>query len=193
MKGFRKGNGNLGACPDQRIGHIAAGFVFARAFSSTLDRIEVAASILTMKAGFVLSVVLALFADRVLAQQSNVSMGRTNAAALSFDTAVSPYLNPELESKGAELRLGKALRARGPLVHLFHTRKAGEVPKRFWQLINPFSRSEAAPESEVIHARDLSPRAWTATVGWHPGVSTFTYSLTQPEGGQGIGLVSIGH
>jgi hypothetical protein len=104
----------------------------------------------------------------------------------------SPYINSDLESKTSELKLGKGLHARGPLVHLFHTRKASEVPKRFWQLINPFSRSEAVPESEVVRARDLSPRAWSTTVGSHPGVSSITYSLTHPEGGE-IGLVSIGH
>jgi hypothetical protein len=146
-----------------------------------------------MKAGLVLSMVLALFAGRVMAQQSSVSIGRTNAPTLSFDTAASAYLNAESEVKASELRIGRELRARGPLVHLFHTRKPGEVPRRFWRLINPFFRSEAAPESEGIHTRDLSPRAWTTVAGWHPGVSTFTYSLTQPEGGQGIGLVSIGH
>jgi hypothetical protein len=145
-----------------------------------------------MKAGLVLSVILALFAGRTMAQQPNISIGRTNAAALSFDTAASPYLTSDLESKPSELKLGKGLHARGPLVHLFHTRKAGEVPKRFWQLINPFARSEAAPEYEVVHARDLSPRAWSAVVGSHPGVSTFTFSLTHPEGGE-LGLVSIGH
>jgi hypothetical protein len=146
-----------------------------------------------MKAGFVLTLSLALFAGRVMAQQSNVSIGRTNAPGLSFDAAASPYLNSDLESKAPELKLGKGLHMRGPLVHLFHTRKVGEVPKHFWQLINPFSRSVAAPESEVVHARDLSPRAWATTVGWHPGVSSITYSLTQPEGGAGIGLLSIGH
>lgn len=145
-----------------------------------------------MKAGFVLSMVLALFAGRVMAQQSNVSIGRTNTPALSFDTAASASLNAESQPRTSELKIGKGLRARGPLVHLFHTRKPGEVPKRFWQLINPFSRSQA-PEPEVVRARDLSPRAWTTVAGWHPGVSGITDSLTQPEGGQGIGLVSIGH
>lgn len=145
-----------------------------------------------MKAGLVLSLVLALFAGRVMAQQSNVAIGRTNAPALSFDNAASAYLNPESESKVSELKLGKGLRARGPLVHLFHVRKPGEVPKHFWQLINPFSRSEAVSETEMIHTRDLSPRAWSAVVGSHPGVSTFTFSLTHPEGGE-LGLVSIGH
>lgn len=143
-----------------------------------------------MKAGFVLILALALSAGRGLAQ-SNASIGRTNAAALSFDSAVSPYLNPELQPKGSELRLGKSLHARGPLVHLFHTKKAGEVPKRFWQLINPFSRDQS-PEPEVISSRDLSPRAWSTVVGSHPGVSTVTFSLTHPEGGE-IGLGSIGH
>jgi hypothetical protein len=158
---------------------------------STLDRSQVKGFILTMKAGVLLTLVLALFAGRALAQQANVSIGRTNA--LSFETAVSPYLNPDLQSKGSEIQLGKKLHARGPLVHLFHTRKPGEVPKRFWQMINPFSRSAPQPESELISSRDLSPRAWTSVAGWHPGVSASTSALTQPEGGQGIGLVSIEH
>jgi hypothetical protein len=145
-----------------------------------------------MKAGVLLTLVLALFAGRALAQQADVSMGRTNT---SFETRMTPYLNPETQAKSSDIRLGKEFRARGPLIHLFHTRKPGEVPKRFWQLINPFSRSEraAAPEPEVPRARDLSPRAWTSVAGWSPGVSSYTSALTSPEGGQGIGLVSIEH
>jgi len=146
-----------------------------------------------MKAGVLLILVLALFAGRALAQQANGSIGRTNTSALSFETRVTPYLNPEVQSKSSDVRLGKEFRARGPLTHLFHTRKPGEVPKRFWQLINPFSRSEAAPEPEVPRARDLGPRAWASVAGWHPGVSSYTSALTSPEGGQGIGLVSIEH
>jgi hypothetical protein len=146
-----------------------------------------------MKAGVLLILLPALFAGRASAQQANVSLARTNASTLSFETAVSPYLNPEPQSKAAELRLGKEFHARGPLVHLFHTRKPGEVPKRFWQLINPFARSESQAETELPRARDLSPRAWASVAGWHPGVSSYTYSLTQPEGGPGIGLVTIEH
>jgi hypothetical protein len=146
-----------------------------------------------MKAGVLLTLVLALFAGRALAQQTDVSIGRTNAPALSFETRVTPYLSPAAQSKGSDVRLGKEFRARGPLIHLFHTRKPGEVPKRFWQLINPFSRSEPRPETEVVRARDLSPRAWTSVAGWNPGVSSYTSALTSPEGGQGIGLVTIEH
>src|SRR5262245_23739623 len=121
-----------------------------------------------MKAGVLLTLVLALFAGRALAQQADVSIGRTNT---SFETRMAPYLNPETQAKSSDIRLGKEFRAHGPLIHLFHTRKPGEVPKRFWQLINPFARSQrvAAPESEVPRARDLSPRAWTSVAGWSPG------------------------
>jgi hypothetical protein len=146
-----------------------------------------------MKAGLLLISVLALSAGQIHAQQAGASLGRTNAPTVSFDTAVSPYLSPDLQARDSELQLGKSLHARGPLVQLLHTKKAREAPKNFWRLINPFSRSEAAPESEVIRPRDLSPRAWTTTVGWHPGVSSITARLTSPEGGGGIGLVTIEH
>jgi hypothetical protein len=144
-----------------------------------------------MKAGLLLILIVVLFAGRALAQQASVSIGRTNSQA--FETAISPYLNPDLQTKRSEVRLGKEFHARGPLIHLFHTRKPGEVPRRFWQLINPFSRSEPQPESEVPRARDLSPRAWSSVAGWSPGVSSCTSALTSPEGGNGIGLVSIEH
>jgi hypothetical protein len=156
-----------------------------------LDRSQVKGSILNMKAGILLSLGLALFASQVLAQD-NVTIGRTNV--LSFETRMAPYLNPETQARSSDIRLGKQFRASGPLIHLFHTRRPGEVPKRFWQLVNPFSRSErpAEPEPELPRTRDLSPRAWTTTAGWSPGVSSYTYKLTSPEGGQGIGLVTIG-
>jgi hypothetical protein len=146
-----------------------------------------------MKAGILLTLGLALFTGRALAQQENVSVGRTNAPALSFETRMAPYLNPETQAKSSDVRLGKEFRARGPLIHLFHTRKPGEVPKRFWQMINPFSRAEAQPGPEVPRARDLSPRAWSSVAGWSPGVSSYTSALTSPEGGHGIGLVTIEH
>lgn len=165
---------------------------------STLDRSETRVSILIMKVVILFSLVLAMCAGRALAQQGNVSIGTTNAPMHTFEPAVSPPLNAdlrnaELRNQRSEVSLGKELHARGPLIHLFHTRKPGEVPKRFWQLINPFSRSEGQPEAELPRARDLSPRAWTSVAGWHPGVSSYANSLTSPEGGQGIGLVSIEH
>jgi hypothetical protein len=146
-----------------------------------------------MKAGVLLTLGLALFAGRVLAQD-NVTIGRTNVPSLSFETRMAPYMNPETQAKSSDIRLGKTFRASGPLVHLFNTRRPGEVPKRFWQLVNPFSRSERAaePEPAFARSRELSPRAWTTTAGWSPGVSSYTYKLTSPEGGQGIGLVTIG-
>jgi hypothetical protein len=148
-----------------------------------------------MKAGVLLTLGLALFTGRAVAQQGGVSIGRTNAPALSFESRMAPYLNPETQAKSSDIRLGKQFRASGPLIHLFHTRRPGEVPKRFWQLVNPFSRSERAaePEPEFSRSRDLSPRAWTSVAGWSPGVSSYAYKLTSPEGGQGIGLVTIGH
>jgi len=139
-----------------------------------------------------LTLILVLLVGRAQAQQANASIGQTNGPSPSFDASASPYLNPDLQSKGSEFSLGKNLHARGPLIHLFHTRKPGDVPKRFWHLINPFSRSERQAETELIRDRALSPRAWTTVAGWHPGVSSYANSLTQPEGGQGIGLVSIG-
>jgi hypothetical protein len=151
-----------------------------------------------MKAGVLLSLVIVVCGGRALAQQANVSMGTTNAPTHFFETTVSPSLNAdlrntELRNQQSEVRLGKEIHARGPLIHLFHTRKPGEVPKRFWQLVNPFSRSEVRAEPELPRSRDLSPRAWTSVAGWHPGVSSYANSLTSPEGGQGIGLVSIEH
>jgi hypothetical protein len=149
-----------------------------------------------MKAGVLLSLVLAVCAGRALAQQANGSIATTNAPTHSFEAAVSPSLNvdlrnAELQNKRSEVRLGKEFHAHGPLIHLFHTRKPGEVRKRFWELVNPFSRSEARPEPELPRSRDPSPRSWTSVAGWHPGVSSYANSLTQPEGGQGIGLVTI--
>lgn len=162
-------------------------------YLSALDRSQVKAFIHVMKAGLLIIVVLVLSGGQILAQQAGASLGRTNASASSFDAAVSPYLNGDLQAKESGVKLGKNLHAHGPLVQLFHARKAGDVPKRFWRLINPFSRAEAVSETEMIGARDLSPRAWTTTAGWQPGVSSITARLTSPEGGGGIGLISIEH
>lgn len=141
-----------------------------------------------MKAGCVLTLFLGLYAGQAFAQQLNTSIGPTNGASASFDAAVTPYLNTDLQAQRSEFQLGKGVRVHGPIIHLFHTKKVGEIPKRFWHLINPFSRSESAPETEIVHARDLSPRAWSTVVGWHPGHPVFAEPLTH-EGG--LGLVTI--
>ena len=59
----------------------------------------------------------------------------------------------------------------GPLVHLFNGAKPGELPKRFLQLVNPFAPMEPSPT--IPKVTNEHPRAWTAVVGWNPGVSAF--------------------
>jgi hypothetical protein len=86
----------------------------------------------------------------------------------------------------SDLVVKKHLQARGPLVHLFQAHKVAELPRRLLHLVNPFAKT--APKPEVENAREVSPNAWTAAVGWNPGGSAFPDPVTHEAS---LGLFSV--
>ena len=130
-----------------------------------------------MKMGRQLVLMLTLGAGPVLAQQQGreLSAAATNSAALRDESRLlAPLIADTKPSQDVLVR--KNVELSGPLVRPFRARKIGEIPKRLLQLLNPFAPSERKEELEST--RGLSARAWSSTVGWHPGGSAFSDAVT---------------
>jgi hypothetical protein len=99
------------------------------------------------------------------------SLGQALSAPLT-----SPSATPTFELKASEpspeLQAGKKWRIGGPLVSIFKGGKIRQAPGRFFRAINPFRRAaeerSAGSEAEFERYQDISPRAWSTSVGWHP-------------------------
>jgi hypothetical protein len=111
----------------------------------------------------------------------NVAASRNNSSLLTKD--------PRLQRD--DIIVGKKYTVTGLLVRPFKAiklHKAGSGLAKLLQAINPFSREKDATE-EASFEGELSTRAWTSSVGWHPGASGFPNAVTQ-EGG--LTFVSVG-
>ena len=135
-----------------------------------------------------LVLILALGASPVIAQQQGreLSAAATNSAALRNESRLlAPLIEDIKPSQDVIVR--KNVELSGPLIRPFKARKIGEIPKRLWQLLNPFAPSERKEELEST--RGLSARAWSSTVGWHPGGSAFSDAVTHEPT---MSLISMG-
>lgn len=114
-------------------------------------------------------------------------MPATNSAAVALDLPAPSGTVLDLGSAPADDTIVKKnLQASGPLVRPFKAKKLREMPRRVLHLFNPFARTEAA--AETVSVRELSPRAWTTTVGWHPGGSAFSDAVTHEPS---LSLISL--
>src|SRR5436190_397643 len=103
--------------------------------------------------------------------QTNASAPVLSTPSTSTSTAAPFDLKPV--EQPAELHLGKKWRITGPLVSIFKGGKLRPARGRFFRAINPFRHtveetSTTSSEIEFERYQDVSPRAWSTTVGWHP-------------------------
>jgi hypothetical protein len=137
-----------------------------------------------MKPFLLVMIILALAAPRVIAQEKGLETATRGTTSpddrLSLAVREAPFTT-------SEFSVGKKLRARGPLVNIFKTRKIRDVPRRMFHFINPFATVEAGERLE--RAADVNPRAWTSTVGLHPGRSAFPDVTTHEST---MSLVTVG-
>ena len=118
------------------------------------------------KAGIESGPAVQLFQD----QEPGIVAAEDSVVKVDGEVITAPLDSLQLKGE-TEVATAGGMLVSGPLVHLFHTTKPGEVPTRFLQLINPFAPMEA---SQVIpNVPNEHPRAWTELVGWSPGVSAF--------------------
>ncbi len=85
----------------------------------------------------------------------------------------------EIEASHASAKVsasvGRHLRLEGPVVKVFKGAKIWDVPRRLFQVVNPFAPSD---HTEVVaRSRDLNPNAWASSVGWgHDGITLMSAS-----------------
>ncbi len=142
-----------------------------------------------MKITTLFIVILALAGERVAAQQPGLatSSRATPAAPAVSDERLSGLLSQTAQATEQDTIVTKQLKVSGPLVRPFKATRFWEFPRRLVHLINPFARSEPREEPQAV--RELSPRAWSTVVGWHPGQSAFPDALTHESS---MGLISLG-
>ena len=100
-----------------------------------------------------------------------------------FDSPVNSRLTKEvlkeIEASHASAKVsanvGRHLRLEGPVVKVFKGAKIWDVPRRLFQVVNPFAPSD---HTEVVaRSRDLNPNAWASSVGWgHDGITLVSAS-----------------
>jgi hypothetical protein len=139
-----------------------------------------------MRSVLFVSVVLLVGAAVALAQQQGLDASagtnriQTGASKdytpLTMDVQLLSRVTEDTGKTNAEVAIGKKLSVGGPLISTVKVKKASDVPRRVWSLINPFAPTE---NGEKLEGRsDLSPRAWASTVGFHPGSSAFPDATT---------------
>jgi hypothetical protein len=123
-----------------------------------------------------LVIALVLAGVQAFAQQQSqeTSVNLTNAVVHDDTRVLAPMIEDTKPTRDVIVK--KNVEVSGPLVRPFTVRRITEVPKRLLQLINPFAASEHKDGLETT--RGLSARAWSSTVGWHPGGSAFSDPMT---------------
>lgn len=112
---------------------------------------------------------------------SGVSTSRNNASLITQD--------PQLIRD--DVIMGKKYTVSGLLVRPFKAiklHKAGSGLAKLLQAINPFSR-EQGPVEDVRFAGELSTRAWSSSVGWHPATPAIPNAVTHE---MGLTFISVG-
>ena len=141
-----------------------------------------------MKAALLAITFLFLLAvGRTSAQQQGVetsSQSTGPTGSLPADRIAS-LMTHDATAANSELKVGKKLRLRGPLIHPFKGRKLAEVPRRVLHLVNPFAPSRPEPTDNT---NKLNARTWTETVGLRPGMSAFPDAATHESS---LSLVSL--
>ena len=142
-----------------------------------------------MRAVLLITMVLTMGALRGLAQQQALdsSSGGTNSGALTQTLRFSSLTAGDMSKATSNIFLGKKLTVSGPVVQTFKVKRAADAPRRALQLINPFAPVEHI--EQVERSSGLSTRAWSTTVGLHPGGSAFPDATTHEST---MSLIAIG-
>lgn len=153
-----------------------------------LDRLRPVRSSSGMNRGRTLLLIVVLTTCHAIAQQpaAKVATPATNSAPARYDTSLSSLLTTDLDSSRDDVITGKSFQVSGPLVRPLKANKIWNVPLRLLQLGNPFAPPE--PKADLERVGNLSPRAWSTVVGWHPGASSWPDPIThEPK----MSLISV--
>jgi len=113
----------------------------------------------------------------------------TNASSLRYGMSLAPLIQENAGLKPQDsIRMGR-LQLRGPLVRPAKGENLWDVPVQLLRMFNPFAPTESRPQPETLPlTKGESLRAWTTTVGWHPGSSAFP---DPPTGELGLTLATL--
>jgi len=134
---------------------------------------------------------IALISTARLAAQSTTPVFTTATPDVSTSHNAPSLITQDPRLLRDDVIVGKKYTVTGLLVRPFKAiklHKAGSGLVKLLQAINPFSREKGSPEDARFEG-DLSTRAWTSSVGWHPGASGFPNAVTHEVG---LTFVSVG-
>jgi len=115
------------------------------------------------------------------------SVVATNSNQSTYSPIPLPLRDLAPQPAETDVVRGKHFQVSGPLVHVAKSKTLWDAPRRFLHLINPFAKRE--PQARIERLPYVSPNAWTTTVGWHPGASSFDDPFMRCDGG--IGLITV--
>ena len=127
---------------------------------------------LFMRVTLVIVASLVVLSAAAQEQDFKTSTEGTNSVTSLNAHRLAAALSNEGNASTLERNQRNGLRLGGPVGNALKTRKIRDLPRRIFRWVNPFSRQEQA--STIFERRsNLNPRAWTTTVGLHPGESAF--------------------
>ena len=141
-----------------------------------------------MRAGL-LVLAISLQALAASAQQESAAspLVQTNANRSGYSPSRLRLSEDEHATDKMDVIQGKHFQVSGPLVHVAKSKSIWSAPRRFLYLINPFAKRE--PQLRIERLPDVSPNAWTTTVGWNTGKTALDDPFRRCDGG--IGLVTV--
>ena len=131
----------------------------------------------------ILPLIALISTARLAAQQTTVDFSTASPGTPASNVDSSLITKDPLLLRD-DVIVGKKYTVTGVLVRPFKAtklHKAGSGLVKLLQAINPFSRGSDSTE-EARFEGDLSTRAWTSSVGWHPGASGFPDAVTHEVG-----------
>ena len=128
-------------------------------------------------------------ATQILAQQPALEAASPGADSSMFryQAHLAQVLSENRAQENTSLSSGKRFHISGPLAQPFKTKKFRTLPRRLFQLINPFAPSEQ--REQMARSRDYDPRPWSAVATWGSGGPWFPNEAMHESS---MGLISVG-
>lgn len=143
-----------------------------------------------MKAWLAALLTTLTFASPLAAQQPSPGDSTVNPSAATTHTSPAIVISEPQLVRNDEIVV-KKFKVTGFLVRPFKAirfRKAGSAVAGLFQAINPFSREQPV-KPDARFEGELSTVAWSSSIGWRVGGSSFANPVTHETG---LNLLSVG-
>jgi len=138
----------------------------------------------------IIGLIALISAEPLAAQQTTVDYSSATSGVPAYQND-SSLITKDPRRQRDDVLVGKKYTFTGLLVRpikAIKLHKAGSALVKLLGAINPFAREQDSGEERVFEG-ELSTRAWTSSVGWHPGASAFPNAVTHEVG---LTFVSVG-